>query len=680
MKKNMLLLLIFLFSLINFTYPLVPLWNLEKSSINLLKEGNEKIISNINMYNTKGLLTKKIIKDGNEIKEENYIKINDEPEVKENFDGLDSVYYINNVGHFVCPTGTNYLLQHANNSNDKININVEGISSNLNWELKCFYHQETNFMIVSFLNQEQIQKIYALDLSDYSKNEPKWSSDGPVFFDFLLNKNKMEMEKEQNKYNMFGIILRDNNILLTNIKLTIDSENTKNIYYDDNKLDKFNLTTKSIYNHAYFVPNNLFYWMSSNTTEDFKSGYSIDGLDLNSNTISKNIKNNFKSPFYFFNKVKIIKLDMIRNTRFVYYEVLYNETKKEIYRGIIDLKINKIIFNTNENLINFKPLTNYSMLAFTNENAYEICAIKDRENGKCIDECSSGQILLDTENGNYCGDSSNCQNYILKPYEICIESCDEKFYTKKDKECGLCKDLYENEKEYKPINRECMKDKPKNTFYINEEMKIIDYCDENCETCLNYNNCTKCEDSYNLKDGKCILECNSNCSNCSEYSDNPSEQKCTQCKDNKLLQEDKGNCLNKCIEGYYESNNTCLQCDKNCKTCSKGKEVDKDGNDNYNCISCLDDKYLIQIKGSYNNCVSECPNDTKVKDNKYCIKDEDKDSDNYMAFIFIILITIIIILIGLCICKKICSSQKSDISLMDDINTELQESNNKIID
>ena len=44
---------------------------------------------------------------------------------------------------------------------------------------------------------------------------------------------------------------------------------------------------------------------------------------------------------------------MIRNTRFIYYEIENNKTnseniEKEIYYGIIDIILNQIIFNTNE--------------------------------------------------------------------------------------------------------------------------------------------------------------------------------------------------------------------------------------------------------------------------------------------------------------------------------------------
>ena len=39
-------------------------------------------------------------------------------------------------------------------------------------------------------------------------------------------------------------------------------------------------------------------------------------------------------------------MDMIRNTRFVYYEIQNDQNENEKYYGLIDIKINQIIFNT----------------------------------------------------------------------------------------------------------------------------------------------------------------------------------------------------------------------------------------------------------------------------------------------------------------------------------------------
>ena len=122
-------------------------------------------------------------------------------------------------------------------------------------------------------------------------------------------------------------------------------------------------------------------------------------------------------------------------------------------------------------------------------------------------ECPSGQILvLDPLNYNYCTDINSDNYYILKPGDIPIANCNESFYVIQNKnECGLCKDL-NKEKQYKIINeKECI-EKPENTYYINEQLKILNYCNETCKTCIGEKetDCTSCYTGDKLVNGKCL--------------------------------------------------------------------------------------------------------------------------------------------------------------------------------
>ena len=115
------------------------------------------------------------------------------------------------------------------------------------------------------------------------------------------------------------------------------------------------------------------------------------------------------------------------------------------YHGIIDIRGNKIIFNTDEDIKEFKPLTNHSLLAITENTAYEVCIIKD-SNGECISSCGSSKIeIIDSVNHNHCGSpSEKCSKITLYPENICINYCNTTIYEfdEYNKKCGLCKDLY----------------------------------------------------------------------------------------------------------------------------------------------------------------------------------------------------------------------------------------------
>jgi hypothetical protein len=151
--------------------------------------------------------------------------------------------------------------------------------------------------------------------------------------------------------------------------------------------------------------------MLYNTVFDFTSGYSLNeiGKEISSNEDIK-IYANSESPLKIFGESEIYYLKFIRNTRFAYYKI--KASNAIIYHGILDIKLNKIIFNTNDYIKEFRPLTNYSMLAITNDSAYEICA--SIQDGKCIEECEEGQeLIINYEKGNYCAKptSSNSHNF-----------------------------------------------------------------------------------------------------------------------------------------------------------------------------------------------------------------------------------------------------------------------------
>ena len=119
------------------------------------------------------------------------------------------------------------------------------------------------------------------------------------------------------------------------------------------------------------------------------------------------------------------------------------------YYGIIDTKKNKVVFNTDEEILTYVPYSDFSMLAITSNTAYEICIIK--KDGICIDssDCPYNNYILDI-NENRCSLYGIGKIFLLRE-GICNDTCDESIYISNGYECGLCKQLYPSTP-YKLIN------------------------------------------------------------------------------------------------------------------------------------------------------------------------------------------------------------------------------------
>ena len=63
---------------------------------------------------------------------------------------------------------------------------------------------------------------------------------------------------------------------------------------------------------------------------------------------------NNDSPLLFDFEYTITYINLIKNTKYAYYEIKNIENNKS-FHGIIDIKLNKVIFNTDENVNKFKP-------------------------------------------------------------------------------------------------------------------------------------------------------------------------------------------------------------------------------------------------------------------------------------------------------------------------------------
>ena len=144
------------------------------------------------------------------------------------------------------------------------------------------------------------------------------------------------------------------------------------------------------------------------------------------------------------NNINIKYIEFVNKTQYAYYEI---EEGNNTYHGIIDIKKNVILFNTNETIKNIRFFSKNSLLIITEKSAFKLCLFA-KDNNKCIDSCPTNtELILDTEKSNYCGNKTGkyCDHYILKPNDICVPSCDGNiFYIEFNYTYGLCKDLFSN--------------------------------------------------------------------------------------------------------------------------------------------------------------------------------------------------------------------------------------------
>ena len=140
------------------------------------------------------------------------------------------------------------------------------------------------------------------------------------------------------------------------------------------------------------------------------------------------------------------------------------------YYGIFDIELNKIIFNTNEEITTFIPYSDSAMLAITKSTAYKICAYND--NNDCTYECASSSYLLNVD-GNTCGSSCPNGKYLFSPSGVCINECDPNVYVLTGTTCQLCKDK-DSSTPYKLINgTDCLSEIPNGAEYYNENLKLL---------------------------------------------------------------------------------------------------------------------------------------------------------------------------------------------------------------
>ena len=134
-------------------------------------------------------------------------------------------------------------------------------------------------------------------------------------------------------------------------------------------------------------------------------------------------------------------------------------------------------------------MTSHPIFVLTNNNAYEVCLIKD--NNIWLERCASGKSLVLKEEGNYY--SNSCSYKSKRNENVCFEKGNSTHFEIEKNYCGLCKDLNQS-KPYKIINKKgCYDNQQDYTYVFNEKLKLLDKCPDHYIKCVKKDTCESCK-------------------------------------------------------------------------------------------------------------------------------------------------------------------------------------------
>ena len=169
MKKTIIFILIL--ELLISTFSLIPNWDLKKSAINLLTSSNNYIdtfeVNRKNYANLEVVLNRIITKkDTNSSPTiENIIYFDFKDGIKVDWENIESVYRLHERV-YICPTGKHHMQLYEKNNNGFKDIKPAELQLD-DWELKCYYNSDYDFMFISYLNAHNSLFVYKVE-------EEKW--------------------------------------------------------------------------------------------------------------------------------------------------------------------------------------------------------------------------------------------------------------------------------------------------------------------------------------------------------------------------------------------------------------------------------------------------------------------------------------------------------------------------
>ena len=344
----------------------------------------------------------------------------------------------------------------------------------------------------------------------------------PPFFKELYSYKLPEFQNMGHNYEYKFPCLqkRDGNLIISGYNLYMNSDEN---YMHGNEVQGFTILIQAKADTQGSIDDNYnFYYFTYNNASDFSSGYSTTYLDIIQSYYASSFNKtnlNDNSPLNFIDNVEITEVKFIPGTKFVYYKI-YNKDKDTTYYGLIDIKLNKVIYNIegNDN-IKFIPNSSGNMLAITDTSMYLVCMVKSSSEDSCISENDCVNLILDIE-GNKCQSECDSGKIKIMPEGICInkEYCDLNIFVlnEAETECGLCNYFYPEGAKYKLINTNgCLEYIPNNSeIYGQQQWNLF-----------------KCKENYHAEDVSCKPDyCYETCETCDEISNNIDDQKCSSYK------------------------------------------------------------------------------------------------------------------------------------------------------
>ena len=178
MKEIKLFINIILFlNILTYSFEIVPNWNLATAAVKLevtfnddnkykYNDAQNDISGHITIY-----ISNKLIKEGDKIKHQSYLALDNRDEFEVDFDEIGSRFWVASQS-LICPK-RNFHPYKIYYDNGTPKISKETIDNSIdsegnNWDLKCFYHKAKYFLVFYLLNGSK--NSYGTDYYYYESN------------------------------------------------------------------------------------------------------------------------------------------------------------------------------------------------------------------------------------------------------------------------------------------------------------------------------------------------------------------------------------------------------------------------------------------------------------------------------------------------------------------------------